>query len=101
MNERAKIIAEQALSLPANEREELLIALAASLGRHPFERLEEEDAALSDEYRQYLKDAWDKGVASGPGRYASMEDIIGEARRRFGDRAWSMRRSSPQFNDFT
>ena len=28
---------------------------------------------------QYLKDAWDKGVASGPGRYASIEHIIGEA----------------------
>ena len=75
MNERAKIIAEQALSLPADEREEVVIALAASLGRHPFERLEEEDAA------QYLKDAWDKGIASGPGKHASIEDIIGEARR--------------------
>jgi hypothetical protein len=32
MNEHAKIITEQALSLPAEEREELLIALAASLG---------------------------------------------------------------------
>ena len=82
MNERAKIIAEQALSLPADEREDLLIALAASLGRPPFERLEDEDAALSDGYRQYLKDAWDKGIASGPGKYASIEDIIGEARRR-------------------
>ena len=81
MHERAKIIAEQALSLPADEREELLIALAASLGRHPFEFLEEADAALSDEYRQYLQDAWDKGIASGPGKYASIEDIVGEARR--------------------
>ena len=34
---------------------------------------------------QYLKDAWDKGVASGAGRYASMEDMIGETRRRPGD----------------
>jgi hypothetical protein len=82
MNERAKIIAKQALSLPADEREELLIALAASLGLHPSERLEEEDGALPDVYKQYLKDAWDKGIASGPGRYASIEDIIGEARRR-------------------
>ena len=41
MDERAKIIAEQALALPADEREELFIALAASLGRHPFEFLEE------------------------------------------------------------
>jgi hypothetical protein len=79
MDERAKIIAEQALSLPADEREELLIALAASLGRHPFERLEEEDATLSDEVAQYLMDAWDKGIASGPGKYATIEDIIGEA----------------------
>ena len=82
MDERAKIITEQALSLPADEREELLIALAASLGRHPFERLDEEDAALLDEYRQYLQEAWDKGIASGLGKYASIEDIIGEARRR-------------------
>ena len=84
MNERAKIIAEQALSLPAKEREGLLIALAASLGCHPFERLEREAAALSHEVAQYLIDAWDKGVPSGPGQYASIEDIIGEARRRFG-----------------
>lgn len=82
MNERAKIITEQALSLPADQREELLIALAASLGRHPFDPLEDEEGALSDEAKQYLKDAWDKGIASGPGKYASIEDIIGEARRR-------------------
>ena len=82
MNSLVKIITEQALSLPVEEREELLIALAASLGRHPFERLVEEDAAFTDEYRQYLQDAWDKGIASGPGKYASIEDIIGEARRR-------------------
>jgi plasmid stabilization system protein ParE len=37
------------------------------------------DAALSDEYRQNLQDAWDKGIASGPGKYTSVEDIIGEA----------------------
>jgi hypothetical protein len=82
MNERTKIIAEQALSLPEEEREELLIALAASLGRHPFDSKDDEDGALSDEAKQYLKDAWDKGIASGPGKYASVEDIIGEARRR-------------------
>ncbi|MFY9642833.1 MAG: hypothetical protein WCD20_03935 [Rhodomicrobium sp.] len=82
MNERAKIIAEQALSLPAGDREELLIALAASLGRHPSDHLEDEDGALSDAYKQYLKDAWDKGIASEPGKYASIEDIIAEARRR-------------------
>jgi hypothetical protein len=82
MNERAKIIAKQALSLPAEEREELLIALAASLGLDPFARLEEEDGALAGAYEQYLKDAWDKGIASGPGKFASIEDIIGEARRR-------------------
>jgi hypothetical protein len=82
MNERAKIIAEQALSLPAEEREELLIALAASLGRHPSDPLEDEDGALSDGAKQYLRDAWDKGIASGLGKYASIEDIIGEARRR-------------------
>jgi hypothetical protein len=82
MDERAQIIAEQALSLPAEERQELPIALAASLGRYPFEFFEEEGAALSDEYRQYLRDAWDRGIAGGPGKYASIEDIIGEARRR-------------------
>lgn len=82
MSERAKMIAEQALSLSADEREELLIALAASLGRHPFERLEEEGGALSDEYRRYLADAWDKGIAGGRGKYASIEGIIGEAHRR-------------------
>lgn len=82
MNERAKIITEQALALPADEREELLIALAASLGRHPFDHLEDEDGALPDECNQYLKDAWDKGIASGPGKFSSIEDIIAEARRR-------------------
>ena len=82
MNSRVKIITEQALSLPVEEREELLIALAASLGRHPFDALEDEDGALSDEAKQYLQEAWDKGIASGPGKYASIEDIIGEARRR-------------------
>jgi hypothetical protein len=82
MNSRVKIITEQALSLPVEEREELLIALAASLGRHPFDPLEDEDGALSDGAKQYLKDAWDKGIVSGPGKHASIEDIIGEARRR-------------------
>lgn len=94
MNERAKIIAEQALSLPADQQEELLIALAASLGRHPFGPLEDEDGALSDEAKQYLKEAWDKGIASGPGKYAFIEDIIGEARRRMsGERGvWRRRK---------
>jgi len=79
MNERAKIIAEQALSLPASEREELYRALAASLGKHePIF-----DDELSDEAKDYLKAAWDKGIASGPGRYSTIEDIIAEARRRF------------------
>ena len=87
MNSRVKIITQQALSLSVEERKELLIALAASLGTHPFERLEEEDATLSDEVAQYLMDAWDKGIASGPGKYASIEDIISEARRHFGDRS--------------
>ena len=36
MNERVRIITEQALALPASEREELLIALAASLGKQPY-----------------------------------------------------------------
>ena len=82
MNSRVKIITEQALSLPADEREKLLIALAASLARHPFDSLEDEESALSDEAKQYLQEAWDKGIASGPGMHASIEDIIGEARRR-------------------
>ncbi len=82
MNNRAKIITEQALALPSGEREELLIALAASVGRHPFDPLEDEDGVLSDEAKQYLQEAWDKGIASGPGKYASIEDIIAEARRR-------------------
>ena len=88
MNSRVKIITEQALSLPVEEREELLIALAASLGRHPFDPLEDEEGALSDEAKQYLQESWDKGIAGGPGQYASIEDIIGEARRRLpGERA--------------
>ncbi len=82
MTERAKIIIEQALSLPADEREELLIALAVSLGKQPYDEAEDEDAALSDEAKEYLKAAWDKGIASGPGRHGTIEDIIGEARRR-------------------
>jgi hypothetical protein len=87
MNSRVKIITEQALSLPVEEREKLLIALAASLGRHPFDPLEDEGGTLSDEDKQFLQAAWDKGIASGPGKYASIEDIIGEARRRLsGDR---------------
>ncbi|MGO9544663.1 MAG: hypothetical protein ACLPPF_07700 [Rhodomicrobium sp.] len=79
MNERAKIIAEQALSLPANEREELCRVLAASLGGHE----PNSDDGLSDEAKDYLKAAWDKGIASGPGLYGTIEDIIAEARRRF------------------
>jgi hypothetical protein len=82
MNERAKVITEQALSLPADEREELLIAIAASLGRHPYGPLGDEGDVLSDDAKQNLRDAWDKGIASGPGKYNSIEDIIGEARRR-------------------
>ena len=78
MNSRVKIITKQALSLLALA----LIALAASLGRHPFNSLEDEEGALSDEAKQYLQEAWDKGIASGPGKHASIEDIIGEARRR-------------------
>jgi len=83
MNERAKIIAEQALLPPASEREELLIALAASLGKQAYTGDEVGDDALSDEAKDDLKAAWDKGVASGPGRFATIEDIIAEARRRF------------------
>ncbi|MGO9173297.1 MAG: hypothetical protein ACLP7P_15225 [Rhodomicrobium sp.] len=79
MNERAKVIAEQALSLPASEREELYLALAVSLGKHE----PNSDDELSDEAKDYLKAVWDKGIASGPGRFATIEDIIGEARRRF------------------
>jgi hypothetical protein len=82
MNSRVKIITKQALSLSVEEREELLIALAASLGRHPFDTFEDEEGALTDEAKQYLQEAWDKGIASGPGKHASIEDIIGEARRR-------------------
>ena len=87
MNKRAKRITEQALSLSAQEREELLIALAASLGKDLGARAEAARAGLSDEVAQYLADAWDKGMASGPGSYASIDDIISEARRRVGDRA--------------
>jgi hypothetical protein len=56
-----------------------MIALAASLDRRPSDYVEDEDGALSDEAKQYLKDAWDKGIASGPGKYTSIEDIIAEA----------------------
>jgi hypothetical protein len=87
MNERARIITEQALSLPASEREELCRALAASLGRLQAEAAGLGEDELSDEAKEYLKAAWDKGVASGPGRYSTIEDVIGEARRRLGERA--------------
>ena len=82
MNKRAKIITEQALALPAAEREELLIALAVSLGRHPYGEAEAAKDELSEEAKRYVKDAWDKGIASGPGRHGGIEDIIAEARRR-------------------
>ncbi len=82
MNSRVKIITEQALSLSPAEREELLFALAASLGIEVSTEGEATDSSLSDELAQSLIEAWDKGIASGPGKYASIEEIIGEARRR-------------------
>ena len=87
MNERARIITEQALSLPASEREELCRALAVSLGRPQPEAVGLCEDELSDEAKEYLKAAWDKGIASGPGRYSTIEDVIGEARRRLGERS--------------
>jgi hypothetical protein len=63
MNSRTKIITEQVLLL------------------------EDQDEALSDEAEQFLQEAWDKGIASGPSKYASIEDIIGEARRSLSSEA--------------
>ena len=82
MNSRVKIITEQALSLPVEEREEVADCACrkswpASL-RFPGRR----GWRAFRRTKQYLQEAWDKGIASGPGKYASIEDIIGEARRR-------------------
>jgi hypothetical protein len=83
MTERVRIIAEQALALSASEREQLYRALAASLGKSGAEAFEISDSGqLSDEAKAYLAAAWDKGIASVPGRYATIEDVIAEARRR-------------------
>jgi putative addiction module component (TIGR02574 family) len=56
MNERAKIITEQALALPRNEQEELYRALAASLGKP--------DAAVDEAWLDEAEDrlaAYDRG----------------------------------------
>ncbi len=87
MTERVRIITEQALALSASEREELCLVLAASLGKCEADIAGLCDDELSDEAKEYLAAAWDKGVASGSGRYGSIEDVIAEARRRFAGRA--------------
>jgi hypothetical protein len=81
MNERMRILSEQMLALPVEDREELYRTLAASIGRETG--FETGDAELSDEAKLFLKEAWDAGLASGPGRFDSIEDIIAEARWRF------------------
>jgi len=87
MTERVRILTEQALALSASEREELCLMLAASLGKCEADIAGLCDDELSDEAKEYLAAAWDKGIASGPGRYGSIEDVIAEARRRFAGRA--------------
>ncbi len=87
MTERVRILTEQALALSAGEREELCLVLAASLGKCEADIAGLCADELSDEAKEYLAAAWDKGVASGPGRHGSIEDVIAEARRRFAGRA--------------
>jgi hypothetical protein len=82
MTERVRIIAEQVLALPASEREELYLALAASLGKCRGDDAVSADDGLSQEAKAYLAAAWDKGIASGTGRFTTIEDVIAEARRR-------------------
>ena len=87
MNKCAKVITEEALALSASEREELSLVLAASLGKCEPDIAGLCDDELSDEAKVHLAAAWDKGVASGPGRHGSIEDVIAEARHRFAGRA--------------
>jgi putative addiction module component (TIGR02574 family) len=61
MNERAKLITEQALSLPRDEQEELYRALAENLGKP--------DAAIDE---AWLDEAEDRLAAYGRGEIASV-----------------------------
>jgi putative addiction module component (TIGR02574 family) len=61
MNKRAKIITEQALALPRDEREELYRALAESLGKP--------DAAIDE---AWLNEAEDRVAAYHRGEIASV-----------------------------
>jgi putative addiction module component (TIGR02574 family) len=61
MNERAKLITEQALSLPRDEQEELYRALAENLGKP--------DAAIDE---AWLDEAEDRLAAYGRGEIAAV-----------------------------
>ncbi len=69
MNERAKIIAEQALALPADEREELCEALLISLQNAS----EQDEAEFAEEIRR-RREAFKAGEMSA----RPFEDILRE-----------------------
>ncbi|MGO9173295.1 MAG: addiction module protein [Rhodomicrobium sp.] len=69
MNERAKVITEQALALPASERERLCEALLVSL-----QDLSEQDEAEFKEEIRRRREAFKSGEMSG----RPFEDILRE-----------------------
>ncbi len=69
MNERAKIIAEQALSLPASEREQLCETLLLSLQ----DLSEQDEAEFRKEIRRRREAFQSGGMSARP-----FEDILGE-----------------------
>jgi putative addiction module component (TIGR02574 family) len=73
MNERAKVITEQALALPRDEQEELFRALAESLGKP--------DAAIEE---VWLDEAEERLAAYGRGEIASvtLDEMIAARKNR-------------------
>ncbi|MGO9174210.1 MAG: addiction module protein [Rhodomicrobium sp.] len=73
MNERARVITEQALALPRDEQEELFRALAESLGKP--------DAAIDE---AWLDEAEDRLAAYGRGEIASvtLDEMIAARKKR-------------------
>jgi len=83
MDKALENVIDRLPSWPKEAQEQALkILLAIEADRVGPYRLSPDEEAAVDELAQYLMDAWDKGIANGPGMYASIEDIIGEARRR-------------------
>jgi hypothetical protein len=97
MDKALENVIDRLPSWPKEAQEQALKSLVAiEADRVGSYRLSPDEEAAVDEVAQYLMDAWDKGIASGPGKYASIEDIIGEARRRLSDeRGQFMPRPSP------